>query len=118
MNFEDLVKYGKDLIEHFETNLNILLQEIRDERKEDRKTFEKVIKDIKIFYKIERQKRFEEFLVNENIRKKKAIFEKHNDVKIVPKRDEPPYYKNKRKKVEIDYDAIRKEENKELINYH
>lgn len=118
MNFEDLVKYGKDLIEHFETNLNILLQEIRDERKEDRKTFEKVIKDIKIFYKIERQKRFEEFLVNENIRKKKEIFEKHNDVKIVPKRDEPPYYKNKRKKVEIDYDAIRKEENKELINYH
>ena len=116
--FDELVKYGKKLLENFEINLNILLKEIRDERKEDVKTFEKVIKGIKIYYKIKRQNVFEKNLENENRLKKLELFDKQNEIKLIPRRNEPPYYKNKVKKVEIDYDAIRKEEDKELINYH
>lgn len=40
-NFDELVKYGTNLLKNFEINLNILLKEIRDERKEDRKTLKK-----------------------------------------------------------------------------
>ena len=93
------------------------MKEIRDERKEDRQTFEKVIKGIKIFYKIKRQNFFEKNKENENKIKLLEIFDKQNEIKLIPRRDEPPYYKNKGKKVEIDYDAIRKEEDKDLINY-
>ena len=117
-NFEELVKHGMSIIENLESNLNILFKEIRDERKEDRKTFEKVIKGIKIYYKIERQKVFEKNLIEENKIKRIKMFEKQNNIKIIPRKDEPPYYKNKPKKIVIDYEAIRKEENKDLINYH
>ena len=58
INFDELVKYGKKLLENFEINLNILLKEIRDERKEDVKTFEKVIKRMKKYYKIKRKNVF------------------------------------------------------------
>ena len=116
--FDDLVKHGKIVMKNLETNLNIILKEIRDERKEDRKTFEKVIKDIKIFYKIERQNLFEKNLMNENKMKRLKMLQKQNNIKIIPRRDEPPYYKGRPKKVEIDYDAIKKEEDKELIYYH
>ena len=118
INFEGLVKYGKYFLDNFECNFNLLLKEINDERKEDRKTFEKVIKDIKIFYKIERQKLFEKNLKNENEIKMMEIFDKQNVFKIIPRRDEPPFYKSKKKKIEIDYDTIRKEEDKELIKYN
>ena len=118
INFEGLVKYGKYFLDNFECNFNLLLKEINDERKEDRKTFEKVIKDIKIFYKIERQKLFEKNLKNENEIKMMEIFDKQNVIKIIPRRDEPPFYKSKKKKIEIDYDTIRKEEDKELIEYN
>ena len=117
INFDELVRYGRHLLENFEINLNILLKEIRDERKEDKQTFEKVIKGIKIFYKIKRQNVFEKNKENENKIKLLEIFDKQNEIKLIPRRDEPPYYKNKGKKVEIDYDAIRKEEDKDLINY-
>ena len=117
-NYDDLVRHGKILIENLEKNLNILLQEIRDERKEDRTTFEKVVKELKIFYKMERQKRFEKNQLNENIIKRMKMFEKQNNIKIIPRRDEPPYYKGRPKKVDIDYAAIKREEDKELIYYH
>ena len=117
-NFEDLVKHGKNVIENFEINLNIILQEIRNERKEDRKTFEKVIKGIKIFYKMERQNLFEENLINEYKQKKLEIKEKQGEIRLIPRRDEPPYYKKRVRKPEIDYDAIKREEDKELINFH
>ena len=117
-NYDDLVRHGKILIENLEKNLNILLQEIRDERKEDRTTFEKVVKELKIFYKMERQKRFEQNQLNENIIKRMKMFEKQNNIKIIPRRDEPPYYKGRPKKVDIDYAAIKREEDKELIYYH
>ena len=118
INFEELVKYGRNLIGNLEINLDILLRELRNERKEDRQTFEKVIKDIKIYYKMKRQNLFEKNLVNENKLKKLEILEKQNEIKIIPKRDEPPYYRKRVRKQEIDYDAIRKEEDKELLNYH
>ena len=117
-NFDDLVKHGKFVMRNLENNLNIILKEIRDERKDDRKTFEKVIKDIKIFYKMERQNLFEKNLLNENKMKRLKMLQKQNNIKIIPRRDEPPYFKGRPKKVEIDYDAIKKEEDKELIYYH
>ena len=117
-NFDDLVKHGKIVMKNLETNLNILLKEIRDERNEDKKTFQKVIKDIKIFYKIERQNLFEKNLMNENKMKRLKMLQKQNNIKIIQRRDEPPYFRGRPKKVEIDYDAIKKEEDKELIYYH
>ena len=117
-NFDELVKYGTNLLKNFEINLNILLKEIRDERKEDRKTFEKVIKGIKIYYKMVRQSVFEKNLINENEIKKMEVLEKQSEIKMLYRKDEPPYYRGRAKKVEIDYEAIRKEEDKELINYH
>ena len=117
-NFDDLVKHGKFVMRNLENNLNIILKEIRDERKDDRKTFEKVIKDIKIFYKMERQNIFEKNLLNENKMKRLKMLQKQNNIKIIPRRDEPPYFKGRPKKVEIDYDAIKKDEDKELIYYH
>jgi len=117
-NFDDLVKYGKNILKNFEINLNMLLKEIRDERKEDRKTFEKVIKGIKIYYKMVRQSVFEKNLINENEIKKLEVLEKQSKIKIIHRRDEPPYFRKTAKKVEIDYDAIRKVEDKDLINYH
>ena len=117
-NNDDLIKHGKILMENLEINLNILLKEIRDQRKEDRKTFEKVIKEIKLFYKIERQKLYEKNLSYENKMKRLKMFQKQNNIKIIPRRDEPPYYRGRPKKVEIDYNAIKKEEDKELIYYH
>ena len=116
-NFEDLVKHGMTIIQNLESNLNILFKEIRDERKEDRNTFEKVIKGIKIFYKIERQKVFEKNLIEENKIQRMKMFEKQNNIRLTSRKDEPPYYKNKPKKIVIDYEAIRKEENKDLINF-
>jgi len=44
------------LAENVEINVNLLLKEIRDKRKEEKKTFDKVIKDNKIYYKMIRQK--------------------------------------------------------------
>ena len=117
-NFEDLVKHGMSIIQNLESNLNILFKEIRDERKEDRNTFEKVIKGIKIFYKMERQKLFEKNLVEENKIQRMKMFEKQNNIKIISRKDEPSYYRNKPKKIIIDIEAIRKEENKDLINFH
>ena len=116
--FDELVKYGKNFVENFEINLNLLLKEIRDERKEDKKTFDKVIKDIKIYYKMIRQKSFEQSLIDDNQMKKIKTFEKQNEIKILYRKDEPPYYKKRKPKVVIDYDLIRDEENKELMTYH
>ena len=86
-NFDELVKYGTNLLKNFEINLNILLKEIRDERKEDRKTFEKVIKGIKIYYKMVRQSVFEKNLINENEIKKLEVLEKQSKIKIIHRRD-------------------------------
>ena len=116
--FEELVKYGRSLVKNLEINLNILLNQIRNERKEDRNIFDKVIKDIKIYYKIIRQNSFEKSKAEENQIKKFKMMEKHNDIKMLYRKDEPPYYKKRKQKVEIDYDLIRNEENKELITYH
>lgn len=46
------------------------------------------------------------------------VLEKQSEIKMLYRKDEPPYYRGRAKKVEIDYEAIRKEEDKELINYH
>ena len=38
--------------------------------------------------------------------KRLKMLQKQNNIKIIPRRDEPPYFKGRPKKVEIDYDAI------------
>ena len=116
-NFDDLIKYGKNLVKHLEINLNILLDEISEERKEDRKTFDKVIKDLKIYYKMVRQSHFEKNKISENEIKRSEIFEKQNNIKMIYRKDEPPYYKGRPKKVKIDIEAIKMEEDKDLINF-
>ena len=119
VNFEDIVEYGKNILENIEMNLNNLLIQMKNDEKNDKKIFDKVIYNIKTDYKLLRQSLF---FKNRNERQKNQrnkIMEKAKKIILISKKIEPIYCNNKNnKKEEIDLNLVKKEEDKELITYH
>ena len=117
--FEDIVEYGQKILENIEINLNFLLIKMKNDEKKDKETFNKVIYGIKTDYKLLRQSKF--FKNQKEMEKNKInkILEKSKKIILISKKFDLPYYKNKEnKKEEIDYNLIKKEEDKELMTYH
>ena len=117
-HYDDIVNYGRKIIENIETNLNRLLLQIDNDEKSDKNLFDKVIYGIQNDYKLIRQTIF----FNGKKEKIKKLTEKAlEDAKkivMVSKKSEPPYYKIKKpKKEKIDWNLIKREEERELMTY-
>ena len=92
---------------------------MRNDEKNDKKIFDKVIYGIKNDYKLMRQSLFFKNRKEKEIMNKNKILEKAKKIVLISKKSEPPYYSNKiNKKIEIDYDLIKREEDRELMSYH
>ena len=118
VHFDEIVEYGQKILENIEINLNSLLFQMSNDEKEDQNTFDKVIYGIKNEYKLKRQSLFLKNKKEKDIIKKNKILEKAKRIVLISKKSEKPYFINKKnKKVEIDYDLIKKEEDKELLTY-
>ena len=119
VHFDEIVEYGQKILENIEINLNCLLIKMRNDEKNDKKIFDKVIYGIKNDYKLMRQSLFFKNRKEKEIMNKNKILEKAKKIVLISKKSEPPYYSNKiNKKIEIDYDLIKREEDRELMSYH
>ena len=119
VHFDEIVEYGQNVLENIELNLNCFLIQMKNDEKEDKKIFDKVIYGIKTEYKLLRQSLF---MKNKKLKQKELqnkIIEKSKKIKLLSKKSDPPFYKMKvNKKEEIDLNLIKKEEDKELMTYH
>jgi hypothetical protein len=119
VHLDEIVKYGQDILENIETNINILLLKLKEEENNDKKIFDKVIYGIKTHYKLIRQSLFFENKIKKQEKQKMEAIEKAKKIVIISRKSEIPYYKSRtNQKEEIDVDSIKKEEDKELILYH
>ena len=119
LHFDEIVEYGQNILENIELNLNCFLIQMRNDEKDNKKIFDKVIYGIKNEYKLLRQSLFfkNKKIKEENLRNK--VTEKAKKINLLSKKSEIPYYKSKaNKKEEIDLNLIKKEEDKELMTYH
>ena len=119
LHFDEIVDYGQNILENIEINLNCFLIQMRNDEKDDKKIFDKVIYGIKNEYKLLRQSLFfkNRKIKEENLRNK--VIEKAKKINLISKKSEIPYYKSKaNKKEEVDLNLIKKEEDKELMTYH
>ena len=119
LHFEEIVEYGKYILENIEINLNNLLIQMKNDEKNDKKIFDKVIYDIKTDYKLLRQSLFFKNKKEKQKNQRNKIMEKAKKIILISKKIEPPYFNNKNnKKEEIDLNLVKKEEDKELMTYH
>ena len=119
VHLDEIIKYGQDILENIETNINILLFKLKEDENNDKKIFDKVIYGIKTHYKLIRQSLFLENRIKKQEKQKMQAIEKARKIVIISRKSEIPYYKSKtNQKEEIDLDSIKKEEDKELILYH
>ena len=118
-HFDEIVDYGQKVLENVEINLNCLLIKMKNDEKNDKKIFDKVIYGIKIDYKLLRQSQFFKNRKEKEINQRNKIIEKATKIILKSKKSEPPYYNSKaNKKEEISVNIVQKEEDKELMIYH
>ena len=119
VHFEEIVEYGKNILENIEINLNCLLIQMKNDENSDKKIFDKVIYGIKTDYKYLRQSLFFKNRREKQKNQRNKIMDRAKKIVLISKKIEPPYYISKNnKKEEIDYNLIKKEEDKELMTYH
>ena len=119
VHFEEIVEYGKNILENIEINLNCLLIQMKNDENSDKKIFDKVIYGIKTDYKLLRQSLFFKNRREKQKNQRNKIMDRAKKIVLISKKIEPPYYISKNnKKEEIDYNLIKKEEDKELMTYH
>ena len=119
VQFDDIIKYGQDVLENLEINLNCILLKMKDDEEKDKNIFDKVIYGIKVDYKLIRQSLFFENKKKKQIDQRIKAIEKAKKIVLSSRKCEPPYYNiKKNKKEKIDVNLIKKEEDKELITYH
>ena len=119
VHFEEIVEYGKNILENIEINLNCLLIQMKNDENSDKKIFDQVIYGIKTDYKLLRQSLFFKNRREKQKNQRNKIMDRAKKIVLISKKIEPPYYISKNnKKEEIDYNLIKKEEDKELMTYH
>ena len=117
--FDEIIKYGQKILESIEINLNCFLLKMKEDEKNDKKIFDKVIYGIKTDYKLMRQSLFFKNKKKQQDEQTIKVIEKAKKIVIKSKKSEPPYYNSRiNKKEEIDYGLIKREEDKELMIYH
>ena len=117
--FDEIIKYGQKILESIEINLNCFLLKMKEDEKNDKKIFDKVIYGIKTDYKLMRQSLFFKNKKKQQDEQTIKVIEKAKKIVIKSKKSEPPYYNSRiNKKEEIDYGLIKIEEDKELMIYH
>lgn len=115
---EDYIHEGTKILLEKEKVINDYLRQITNEEESDPKIFEGVMDYMKNLYKEHRQYLFKENKIKTFLNLKEKAVQKAKKIVIISRKSEPPFHINKKKqKDKIDYNAIKQNEEKELMYY-